>query len=137
MKAIRVCSIAIASFAVIGALPAVAGLAPSAPRPAAQVKMAEADASAADRATYAQKARADLQEWRVKLDQFGESAKADSGAARKTASEDLNKAWTKAKDASARLETAGAADWESAKASFKKATDELAAMWAKVRAEVK
>lgn len=137
MKAMRICSIVLASFAVTGALPAVAGLAPSAPRPAAQVKMAEADASAADRATYAQKARADLQEWRVKLDQFGKGAKAESDAARKTASENLNKAWTKAKDALARLETAGAADWESAKASFKKASDELAAMWAKVRAEVK
>ncbi|MGO8738898.1 hypothetical protein [Rhodoblastus sp.] len=99
--------------------------------------MAEAGASSADRATYAQKARAELQEWRVKLDRFGESAKAGSNEARKSASEDLNKAWTKARDASARLGTAAAADWESAKASFKKATDELAAMWAKVRAEVK
>ena len=137
MKAMRICSIALASFAVTGALPAAAGLAPSAPHPAAQVKMAEADASAADRATYAQKARADLQAWRVKLDQFGERAKAESNAARKTASEDLNKAWTKAKEASARLETAGAADWESAKAAFKKASDQLAALWAKVRAEMK
>jgi predicted HicB family RNase H-like nuclease len=138
MKTIRICSIVIASFALTGAMPAVAGLAPpSAPRPGAQVIMAEADVSVADRATYAQKAQAELQQWRVKLDQFGERAKADSNETRKSMSEDLNKAWTKARDASARLETASAADWESAKAAFKKASDELAALWAKVRAEVK
>jgi len=130
-------AIVIAPSSLIGALPATANLAPSAPHPVAQVKMAEAGPSTADRDAFAQKARAELQEWRVKLDRFGENAKAGSKEALKTASDDLNKAWTKAKDASAKLETARAADWESAKASFRTASDELAAMWTKVRAEVK
>ena len=57
--------------------------------------------------------------------------------AQKSAVNDLNAAWTKASDAAAKLETTRAADWESAKASFNKASDELAATWSKVRAEVK
>jgi uncharacterized membrane protein len=135
MQKILVRSIVVASFALVGALPAAAGLAPSAPSPA--VQMAEAGPATADRASYAQKARADVQEWRVKLDRFGESAKTDSRAAWKTASEDLNTAWIKAKDASARLETASEAEWNSAKVSYKQASDELAAKWTKVRADVK
>lgn len=127
----------IAPFAVIGALPASAGLAPSAPRPAAPWEMAEAKVSTGDHTAYVQKAQAELQVWQVKLDEFGASAKADSKDARKAAADDLNKAWAKTKEASARLETAGEADWESAKASFQKASDELAATWSKVRAEVK
>jgi len=137
MKKLLIRSFVIGSIIVTGALPASADLAPAEPRPAAQVEMAESGATTADRTTYAEKARAEVQEWRVKLDQFVESANTGSKEARKTASEDLNKAWTKTKDAAARLETAGAADWEIAKASFQNASDELAAKWAKLRAEKK
>jgi uncharacterized membrane protein len=129
--------IALASFAVVVALPALAGLAPSEPRPAARIEMAEANPSAADHTAYLQKAREELQVWRVKLDDFGARAKTDSIEARKAAADDLNTAWAKAKEASAKLETAGDADWESAKASFQKASDELAATWKKARADVK
>ncbi len=137
MKKMLIRSIVIASFAVVAGLPVLANLAPPAPRPPAQIQLADASPSTADRNAYAQKARADLQVWRVKLDQFGESVKTESKAARATASEDLNAAWTKAKDASAKLETARAQDWESAKASFEQASDALSAKWAKVRADVK
>jgi hypothetical protein len=137
MKKLLIRSFVIGSIIVTGALPASADLAPAEPRPAAQVEMAESGATTTDRATYAEKAHAEVQEWRVKLDQFVESAKTRSKEARKTASDDLNKAWTKTKDAAARLETAGTADWEIAKASFQNASDELAAKWAKLRAEKK
>jgi hypothetical protein len=126
----------VAPFALTGAWPASADLAPSAPRPA-QLQMAEAKVSTTDRTAYTQKAQAELQVWRVKLDEFGQSVKADSSGTRKATADDLNKAWTKAKDASAKLETAGEADWESTKASFRKASDELAAIWTQIRAEAK
>ena len=130
--------IMMASFVLAGAWPAAADLAPSAPRPAAQVQMAEASSSAAvERGAYTQKAREEMQQWRVKLDQFGESAKAGSNDARKAASQDLDAAWAKTKEASARLETAGEADWEMAKVSFKNASDALTATWTKARATVK
>jgi hypothetical protein len=134
---ILVRSILIAPIALLVALPANAGMTPSAPRAVTRVRMAEANTSSADRNDYTKKARADLQAWRVKLDDFGASAKVDTKEARKVAADDLNKAWTKAHDASAKLETVGATDWESAKASFRKASDELAATWTKVEAEVK
>jgi hypothetical protein len=127
----------VAPIALMSALPAMAGMAPSAPRPSALVQIAEADASAAEHAAYAETARAELQVWRVKLDEFTASAKDDVKAARKAASDDLNKAWTKTKDASVRLETAGAADSESAKATYKNASDAMAATWTKARADVK
>lgn len=127
----------IAPFALMGVSPASAGSPPSPPPRPAQLQMAEANVSKDEHTAYAQKAQAELQVWRVKIDEFGASAKAVSKEAWKTAAEDLNRAWAKAKDASAKLETAGEADWQSAKASFKKASDELAATWTKVRAEVK
>ena len=64
-----------------------------------------------------------MQIWRVGLNQFGGSAKAGSNVARKAASQDLGAAWIKAGEVSARLETAGAADWERAKAYFRKTCD--------------
>jgi hypothetical protein len=130
-------SVFVAPFVLVGGLSAMAVSAPAELRPAAQIKMADAGTSATDRATYEQKARAELQAWRVKLDQFGESAKAESLEARKTASDDLNKAWAKAKEASARLEASSAAEWESAKASFKTAADDLSAKWTKLRGDAK
>jgi uncharacterized membrane protein len=128
--------IAIAPFALLGALPAIAG-SPSAPRPAAYIEMAEANISTNEHSAYVQKAQAELQAWKVKLDDFGARAKDKSKQARKAAADELNASWAKAREASAKLESAGQADWDSAKASYKTATDELAATWTKVRAELK
>jgi hypothetical protein len=126
-----------APIVLMSAWPAMASLAPSAPRPAAQVLIAEADAPVTDQADTTQRARAELQVWRGKLDEYGASAKDSAEAARKSGSDELNKAWAKAKAASDRLETASAADWQDAKASFKEASDELAATWTKFRADLK
>ncbi len=137
MQKILIRPIVVATFALTGALPAAADLAPPAPRPSVHVKMAEASPSTAERGAYTQKAREHVQQWRVKLDQFGESAKAGSSEARKAESQDLDASWSKAREALARLETAGAADWEMAKVSFKESSDALAATWTKIRAEVR
>jgi hypothetical protein len=114
-----------------------ADIAPSTQNPAAEIELAEAGPAAGDRASYAEKAHAEVKEWRVKLDQFGDSAKTKSTQAWKSASEDLNAAWARTREASSRLETAGAAEWDSAKVSYKQASDALALKWAKVRADVK
>jgi hypothetical protein len=45
---------------------------------------------------------------------------------------DFNAAWAEAETASQKLETASAADWESSKSSFKKASQKLAAVWQKI-----
>jgi hypothetical protein len=124
-----------APIVLMSAWPAMASLAPSAPRPA--TLLAQADAPVTDQADTTQRARAELQVWRGKLDEYGASAKDGAEAARKSGSDELDKAWAKAKVASDRLETASAADWQDAKASFKEASDELAATWTKFRADLK
>jgi antitoxin component HigA of HigAB toxin-antitoxin module len=130
-------SLLVAPIALWIAAPANADLAPSAPRPAAEVQVAEASTSPAEHKTYAQQARDGLDVWRGKLNDFGASAKADAKGTRQAATEDLNKAWVKANEALARLEVASTADWESAKTAFGKASDELATSWTKARADVK
>jgi hypothetical protein len=136
MKRKPVHALVLAAFVIAGG-PALAELAPTSPRPAAPVALAETDPASADQASTAQKARAEVQEWRVKLDAFGESAKTHSSEAWKTASENLNTAWIKTREASTRLEAAAKADWKSAGASYRQASDELAAKWTKVRADLK
>jgi hypothetical protein len=105
------------------------------PSPATQTQpqpeTATPAAPVADRSAYLQKAKAQLHEWRVKLDGYAESAKAKTEAAQTAAAEDLNKAWTKTKIAADRLETATAAEWQSAKDGFQKESDALSAAWAK------
>lgn len=88
--------------------------------------------SASDRNTYTQRARSEMQEWRRKLDEFGDSAHVKAKEANKVAVDDLNKAWTRTEDASRRLENAGADDWRSAKASYKVASRKLTLAWHKV-----
>jgi hypothetical protein len=137
MRKTPVHALVLAAFVLAGGGAALAELAPTSPRPAVPVELAATDPAPADHASVAQKARAEVQEWRIKLDAFGESAKTHSGEAWKTASESLNAAWIKTREASARLEAAAAADWKSARASYTQASDELAAKWTKVRADLK
>ena len=75
--------------------------------------------------------------WRVRLDKFAASATAESRKAREAAAPELNKAWSKTRDAATTLETASAADWRSAKSSFKKSFEDLATVWSKAVAETK
>jgi hypothetical protein len=88
--------------------------------------------SASDRDTYAERARSEMQEWRRKLQDFGDSAHAKAKEANKVAVDDLNKAWTRTEAASRRLENAGTDDWRSAKASYKADSHRLTLAWDKV-----
>jgi hypothetical protein len=91
--------------------------------------------STADRDTYTQKARNDMQEWQHKLDGFSENAKVNGQKAGEAAGNDLYQAWAQAKDKSSRLQTAGAQDWQSARISYVKATRDLANAWDRIRPE--
>jgi len=87
----------------------------------------------ADRNTYTQQARDEIQEWQRKLHDFSERAEAKGKEAANAAENDLNKAWTKAEAASRQLQTVGAEGSERAKTSFEKASRELAEAWHKIR----
>jgi hypothetical protein len=93
---------------------------------------ASASNSASDRGTYIQMARDEVQEWRQKLRDFSDSAQTKGTEANKVAVDDLTRAWTRTEAASRRLENAGAADWQGAKASYKAASQKLVLAWHKV-----
>ena len=86
----------------------------------------------ADRQSFTQKAREDLQAWQKTLANFNAGLAAKATTAQAKASKDLNSAWAETKAASDRLETAGENDWTSAKTSFETASHKLALAWHKV-----
>jgi hypothetical protein len=133
----RTASIVIGSLVLIGALPAAAGQSTFSPSGSAPVRLAANGDSTVDRDTYLQKARDEMQEWRRKLHDFSAKAEANGKEAGNAAKTDLNKAWTKTEAASRKLQTAGAEGWDSAKASFEKASRELADVWDKIRSQHK
>ena len=93
--------------------------------------------STADRDTYVQKAREELQQWQVKLQDFSDKARTKATKANIAAQSEFNKAWAEADAAAQQLETAGAADWEGAKSTFQEASQKLAAVWQKMITEAR
>ncbi len=88
--------------------------------------------SANDRGTYILMARGEVQEWRQKIRDFSASAQTKATKANELAVDDLIRAWTRTEAASRRLENAGAADWQGAKASYTAASLKLVLAWHKV-----
>jgi hypothetical protein len=88
--------------------------------------------STAEKSSYKQKAQDEIRIWQQRLDDFDAKVKVKATEAQTSAAKDLDDAWTQTKMASARLETAGEADWGSATASFKTESDKLAVAWRKV-----
>jgi hypothetical protein len=117
----------------IGTLPA-AGQSIQPTQPTASSRVAAADWRA-ERDTYVQKARDEVQEWQRKQHDFREKTR-NSEANIKTRKH-FYTAWTEVEDASRKLETVGAEDWESAKVSFHKASQRLAVVWEKIKSQDK
>lgn len=130
-------SIAIASFMIIGALPAAAGQSAPLLGSSAPIRLAVNGNSTRDRDTYTQKARDKMREWQQKLINFSEKAEAKGKEASTAAENDLRKAWTKADAASRELQTVSGEGWNSAKTTFKSASRKLAQAWDKVRPQDK
>ena len=116
----------------IGTLPA-AGQLVQPTQPTASLRVAAVADSKAERDTYVQKARNEVQEWQRKLHDLREKTRTKNSEANITAQNDFKTAWTEAQDAFHKLETVGAEDWESAKISFNKASQKLAATWEKIK----
>jgi hypothetical protein len=122
---------------VIGALMLIGALAAAADRSIAadpQIQLAADSGPTADKDTYTQKARDEMQAWQQKLHDFSENAKAQGQKAGDAAENGLNAAWTKTEEAAQRLQTASADGWERAKISFEQASRELADAWDRIRA---
>jgi hypothetical protein len=120
-----------ATLALVGALPAAAQTSP-ATDPATSVKVVMTRDPAAERATFTQRARDEMGHWQQTLNDFGARMKARSTAAQGRAMKALDSAWAETKTASGRLQTAGAEDWDGAKAAYRKASHRLALAWQKI-----
>ena len=123
-------SIVIGPLMLIGALPAAAGQLNSSDT---HIQLAADSHSTADRDTYTQRTRDDMRQWQQKLHDFSENAKAKGQQTGNAADNDLNAAWTKTQAEADKLQAASAEGWASAKASYEKASRELADAWDKVR----
>ncbi len=129
-----VASIVLGPLMLIGTLPAFADQSNASSK---QIPMATGSHSTADRDTYTQKAQGDMQDWQQKLRAFTATAKANGEKAGNAAEHELDTAWSKTKVQARKLQTAGAEGWESAKASYEKASHELAEAWDKNRPRTK
>src|SRR5580704_9523224 len=87
--------------AIVGTLPAAAQSIQPNPS-ASSVQMASV--STADRDSYVQKAREEMQQWHLKLQDLGEKARTEATDANIAAQKDFNQAWAEADAASQKLE---------------------------------
>jgi len=94
---------------------------------------------AAERNNYTNHAQGEMDMWERKLHDFNAAVETNATEAQTSASKNLDSAWTETKTAWSQLVhvglnvgTAGANDWDSAKASFQTASDKLAVAWQKV-----
>jgi hypothetical protein len=117
-----------------GALPAAADQPASADT---SIQLATGSGSSTDRDTYTQKARSDIRDWQQRLTAFGENAKAKGQQADNATENALTTAWARTQVSARRLQTATSEGWQSAKASYEKASDELADAWNRMRADDK
>jgi hypothetical protein len=121
----------IGSLALAGVSPAAAQSKPASD-PGTSVGMSPARDAATERSNFTQQARDEVRNWQQKLHDFDAKAQVKATAAEASASKELNEAWAETESASGQLETAAEADWVSAKASFKTASNKLAVAWHKV-----
>jgi hypothetical protein len=117
---------------------AIAGISPAAAqsKPATDkstsVGAATTKDTLAERNSFTRQAQEETRLWEQRLHDFDAKVKVKATAAETSASKELDAAWAETKKAASQLETAGEKDWGSAKASFRTASDKLAATWHKV-----
>ena len=121
---------------VIGTLPA-AGQSIRPTQPVASFRVAAVADWKSERDIYVQKARDEVQAWQQKLHDLRQKARIKNSQENITARKNFDTAWAETEDASRKLETVGAGDWESAKVSFHKASQKLAAVWEKIKSQDK
>jgi hypothetical protein len=120
---------------VIGSVVALAGgaaVAATLPPPVASqpavLRVADTDCSTTkDR--YIEKTQSTLDEWRRKLNATADDAGAHARATGNAADADLNAAWQKTQAAAKQVATASASQWDKAKSSFERASQDLTDRW--------
>lgn len=128
---ILIAPIVIATLALAAASPAVAQSKAGSDQ-STSVGMATTRDAAAERESYMQRAQGEVRIWQQKLHDFEAKVQGKATEAETNASKELDGAWSETKTAYARLETVGEKDWDSAKASFKTASNKLDVAWHKL-----
>jgi type II secretory pathway pseudopilin PulG len=123
-----IAALMLGAFAIAAVSPAPAQSTPLS-RQTGTVDVADSRDALGERRSYLQQAQEEMRIWEQKLHDFDANAQVKASDAQARASKHLQDAWTEAKTASSRLETAGEADWNKAKASFKTASARLAVAW--------
>lgn len=108
-----------------------ASLAIAAPPANGLVQMADGEVPVNDRLSYMHQAQVKMQEWKHKLRDFSDKAKASSKDAAVSSDEEIKVLWDKTKAASRRLQAASADEWESARASYESESHNLEEAWKK------
>lgn len=105
------------------------GVPPAAGQAAAPPGMA----AAPNRGSYLQRAEAELDGWRMRLDGMEDKAEATGQAAATAAEADLRTAWVRTEAGARNLRTATAAEWDEARSSYEQASRDLQRAWDKSR----
>lgn len=95
------------------------------------VQLADSEVPLNERLSYMHQAQVKMQEWKHKLRDLGDKAKASGKDAKVSTDEDLKKIWERTKAASRKLQAATADDWESARASYETESHNLDESWKK------
>ena len=103
----------------------------------ARVLLAANNDSPIARDSYVQKARADVEGWRSRIEKASDNAFAKGKHMGKATKNDLSAALSKAETASARLESVATEGWENAKVDYEKASKDLQKAWSKIHPEQK
>ena len=123
--------IMIGMLALAGAAPAAAQSKPASDL-GTSVGMSKSRDAVTERKSYTQQAQDEVRVWERKVHNFDANAQVKAEDAKTSASKDIDNAWAQTKTAFAGLEAAGEKDWDSAKASYKTASDKLAVTWKRV-----
>jgi hypothetical protein len=91
----------------------------------------------ADREDYSRTVKREMEEWRVKLADFGARASDQTTKTGQEAEIEISRAWARVEQAAGRLDGAGRAEWRDAKAGYERAGKEMDAAWAKFYPERK
>jgi Skp family chaperone for outer membrane proteins len=86
-----------------------------------------------DKSSYVDKAKAEMAEWRTKLDRFSEDTKTKGHELSAKAKTELDEAWQKTEDAGHKLQGASADGWDNAKSAYQRAKQSLENTWDRVR----
>ena len=103
----------------------------AAPQPSGFVQLADGEVPVNDRLSYMHQTQVKMQEWKHKLRDLSEKAKASGQSAEASTDKDLQKLWEKTKAASRKLQAASADDWEAARASYETESHNLDEAWKK------